>query len=241
MIFRRLITSTVAVAATLMIAAYAGADTLIDKLLSIAGLTAAPAQLRGPGDEVSVGNIWIADLERRTATALTADGGYRSPIFSLADENVYALKGDAIVRFSQGRGNAAVVQKVPGALKLVGFDPKSADEVVVLLDAGTANSPLAIVSLKSGTMTPLPYNAKSEEQQQMLALVRGQRRVYGDTSVYTRTESKRGLSRTIEWTDVYVRRGDEEPRNVSACGGVNCAQPALSRDGRRLAFIKTGG
>jgi hypothetical protein len=240
MTFRRLIPPTMAIVATLLVAGHAGADTLLDKLLSIAGLTAAPAQLRGPGDEISVGNIWIADLERRTATALTADGGYRSPVFSLAGENVYALKDGAIVRFSQDGRNGVIVQKAPGALKLVGLDPKSADEMVVLLESGT-NSPLAVVSLKSGTMTPLPYNAKSEEQREMLALVRGQRRVYGNTSVYLKTESKRGLSRTIEWTDVYVRRGDEEPQNVSACGGVNCAQPALAPDGRRLAFIKTGG
>ena len=34
-----------------------------------------------------------------------------------------------------------------------------------------------------------------------------QDRVYGDTRAYTKTESKRGVSRTIEWTDVYLQRG----------------------------------
>jgi hypothetical protein len=230
-----------AVAAALAVPVGAGADTLIDTLLRVAGLTAASAQMRGPRDEVEAGNIWIADLDRRTVSALTTDGGYRSPVFSPADGSVYALKGDTMVRFPPEGGNAVAVQKVAGALKLVGFDGKSTDEVVVLLDIGTAGSPLGVVSLKSGRVTPLPYNPQSDDQQRMLAQVRGQRRVYGDTSVYTKTESKRGLSRPIEWTDVYLRRGDAAPENISACDGVSCVQPALSPDGQRVAFVKTGG
>jgi Tol biopolymer transport system component len=75
----------------------------------------------------------------------------------------------------------------------------------------------------------------------MLAQVRGQERTYGDAAVYVKTESKRGLSRTIEWTDVYFRRGSSPPQNLSACDGVNCGQPSLSPDGRRIAFVKAGG
>jgi Tol biopolymer transport system component len=242
MICRRLM-KYLTVLAALALPLSAGADTLLDKLLSVAGLTAAPAQLRGPGDDVEAGNIWIANLDRRTATALTRDGGYRSPVFSPADGSVYALKGDVIVRFPPNTGNAVTVQKLPGALKLVGFDGKNNDEIVVLLDSGAAaaGSPLGVVSLKSGRVAPLPYNAKSEDQRRMIAQIRGQRRVYNETSVYTKTESKRGLSRQIEWTDVYLRRGDAEPQNVSLCDGVSCVQPALSPDGRRVAFVKTGG
>jgi hypothetical protein len=240
MIYRRLIQSVI-LSGAMALAIGAGADTLMDKLLRVAGLTAAPAQLRGPGDEIETGNIWIANLERRSASALTSDGGYRSPVFSPVDGSVYALKGDTVVHFLASNGKATVAQKVQNALKLVGFEGKNANEIIVLIDSGAAGSPLGIVSLKSGRVTPLPYNANSEEQRRMLAQIRGQRRVYDDTSVYTKTESKRGLSRLIEWTDVYLRRGDAEPQNISSCDGVNCVQPALSPDGRRLAFIKTGG
>jgi hypothetical protein len=240
MIHRRLIQSVI-LSGGMALAIGARGDTLMDKLLRVAGLTAAPAQLRGPGDEVETGNIWIANLERRSASALTSDGGYRSPVFSPVDGSVYALKEDTVVRFPASNGKATAVQKVTGALKLVGFEGKNGDEIIVLVDSGAAGSPLGIVSLKSGRVAPLPYNANSEDQRRMLAQIRGQRRVYDDTSVYTKTESKRGLSRLIEWTDVYLRRGDAEPQNVSSCDGVNCVQPALSPDGRRLAFIKTGG
>jgi Tol biopolymer transport system component len=97
------------------------------------------------------------------------------------------------------------------------------------------------VSLKSGRVTALPYDAKSSDQRLMLEQVRAQDREYGDTLLYTKTESKRGLSRNIEWTDVYLRRGNTVPQNISACDGVNCTQPALSPDGRSVAFVKTGG
>ena len=44
--------------------------------------------------------------------------------------------------------------------------------------------------------------------------------------------------RTTEWTDVYVARGTAAPVNVSACQGVNCSAPALSSDGRQIAYVK---
>ena len=87
----------------------------------------------------------------------------------------------------------------------------------------------------------MPHDAKSAQEGRILTQIRGQDRVYGDIRVYTETESKRGLARSIEWTDVYLRRGAATPQNVSACDGVNCAQPALSPDGRSVAFVKTDG
>ena len=56
-------------------------EPLLTKLLRIAGLTAAPSQMRGPADDAAVGNIWMVSIDRRDARALTTDGGYRSPIF----------------------------------------------------------------------------------------------------------------------------------------------------------------
>ena len=216
----------------------AAAESMVDTLLRVAGLTASPAQMRGPGDEVEAGDIWVAATGGGPASALTSGGGYRSPIFA-PDASIVALKGDALVRIPAGGGSAAPVQRVTGVLKLVGFDARNADAIVVLLDGGAA--PLGVLSMKSGKVTPLAYDAKSDAERRMLAQVRGQERTYGDASVYVKTESKRGLSRAIEWTDVYVRRGSAPPQNVSGCDGVSCGQPALSPDGRRVAFVKAGG
>jgi len=238
MISRRLVTS-VAVAVVLAVQMGASADSLVAKLLRIAGLTAAPAQMRGPRDEVDAGSIWIANLERRIVGPVTPDGGYRSPVFSPADGSILALKGDTVVRIPPEGGTPAVVQRVTGAAKLVGFDHANPDEIVVLLEGG--DSPLGVLSLKTGKVARLPYDATSADQQRMLAQIRDHDRVYGTIGVYVKTESKQGLSRTIEWTDVYVRRGDSMPQNVSGCDGVNCGQPALSPDGRRVVFVKAGG
>ena len=206
-----------AMALVLALPAAAAAETLVEKLLRVSGLTASPAQMRSPGEEVEAGDVWV----------VPADGG------------IVALRGDALVRIPAGGGSPAPVQRAPGVLKLVGFDAGNPDEIVVLLDGGAA--PLGVLSVKSGKVTPLPYDARSDVDRRMLAQVRGQERTYGDASVYVRTESRRGLSRTIEWTDIHFRRGTAPPRNVSACDGTNCGQPALSPDGRRIAFVKAVG
>ena len=221
------------------LATAAAAESMVERLLRVAGLTAAPAQMRGPGDEVEAGDIWVAGTGAGRAAALTSGGGYRTPVFAPDDGNIVALKGETLVRIPAGGGAAAPVQRAPGVLKLIGFDAGNADEIVVLLDGGAA--PLGVLSVKSGKVTPLPYDAKSDAERRMLAQVRGQERTYGDAAVYVKTESKRGLSRTIEWTDVYFRRGGSPPQNLSACDGVNCGQPSLSPDGRRIAFVKAGG
>jgi hypothetical protein len=227
----------VALAAMLAVAPEAAAESLVDKLLRISGLTASPAQMRD-SDAVGAGDIWIADLDRHTTRALTIGGGYRSPIFSPAAGSLHALNGDTIFRISREDGTAVAVQTVAGVVKLVGFDANDADEIVVLLAAGIDGSSLAAVSLKSRRITPLPYDADSKAEQRILEQIRGQDRVYGDTIIYVQTETRQGLARSIEWTDVYVRRGARAPQNVSVCNGVRCGQPALSSDGRSLTFVK---
>lgn len=96
------------------------------------------------------------------------------------------------------------------------------------------------MSLKRGALTPLPYDPKADDERRMVAQIRSQDRIYGDTTVYTKTESKQGLSRKIEWTDVYIQRGTMPPQNISACDGVSCVQPSLSPDGQTVAFVRAG-
>jgi hypothetical protein len=223
-------------AALLAVQAPAPKETFLEKLLRIAGLTAAPSQMRGPSDEVLPGNVWTVQIGGGAPRALTTDGNYRSPVFSPTDGTVYALRGDAIVRLPIRGGAATKVVDARGVAKLVGFDRGAPDEIVVLLDTA-AESPLAIVSLKGGKITRLPYDRNSNDEQRALTQVLGQDRVYGKTTLYIKTETKQGLSRPIEWTDVYIQ-SDGPPRNLSACDGVNCVQPALSPDGRTVAFIK---
>jgi hypothetical protein len=213
-------------------------EPLLSKLLRIAGLTAAPSQMRGPADNTAVGNIWIASVDRRSVRALTNEGGYRSPIFINDTPLVLALRGNTVVRLGAQGGNAIPVPDASNIVKLVGIDATSPGEVIVLLNAPARTSPLGVLSLQSGKVSPLPYDDSSEQQRRMLAQIRAQDRTYGDITVYTKTETKAGLSRPIEWTDVFLTRGSGSPQNISACDGANCVQPALSSDGRSVAFVK---
>ena len=213
-------------------------EPLLTKLLRIAGLTAAPSQMRGPTDDAAVGNIWMVNVDGRAARALTTDGGYRSPIFLPNSSTLLALRGNAIVRLGSTGENSSPLRMKVGVAKLVGVDSEDPAAVVVLLVTPRAGSPLASVSLQDGTATALPFDAADESQQRMLAQIRAQDRSYGDTTVYTKTETKSGLSRPIEWIDVFAKRGAAPPQNVSACDGVSCVQPALSPDGRSVVFVK---
>lgn len=209
-------------------------ETLVQKLLRIAGLTAAPSQMRAPGDP-QPGDVWIVSVQDRSPRALTSDGGYRSPIFSPAEPFIYALRNDVVVRIPIGGGAASPQGRAPAVVKLVGFD---GDDLVVLTGASEPASPLALLSIKTGQLAALPHDPNSAEELRLIAFVRGDERVYGETRVYTRAESRKGALRTTEWTDVYVARGAAAPVNVSACGGVDCSAPALSTDGRYVAYVK---
>jgi hypothetical protein len=210
-------------------------ETLLQKLLRIAGLTAAPSQMRAPGDP-QPGDIWVVALQDRMARPLTQDGGYRSPVFGQDDAFIYALRDDVVVRIPVGGGTVVQQGRTAEAVKLVGFD--GPDDLTILTNAQPPASPLASLSLKTGRLAPLPHDPKSPEELRLIAFVRGDERVYGTTRVYTRTESRRSALRTTEWTDVIVARGTAAPVNVSACDGINCGAPALSHDGRFLAYVK---
>ena len=130
--------SGVALVAALMAPSGALADSLVETLLRIAGLTVAPAQLRGPGDEGEAGSIWVANLDRQTVGPMTPDGGYRSPIFSPADGSLVALKDAMVVRVPVEGGTPAPVQRVAGVVKLVGFD--SSPTLLEGLESGLIDS-----------------------------------------------------------------------------------------------------
>jgi len=212
----------------------AGASSLLRKLLRIAGLTAAPTTLRAPSSEAS-GEIWSVDVAGGESQRLTATAGFRSPVFA-PQGTIYALENDSLIRLATGR--EVVVAAAPGVLKLVGFDTQNSGEVVMLLTAESNASPLAVLSLRTGRRSTLPIDAGSDDERLMLAQIRDNTRTYGDIRLSTRTESRDGVTRKIEWTDVYFQRGSTSAVNVSNCAGRRCSQPALSPDGHRVVFVK---
>jgi hypothetical protein len=213
------------------------AEGLLDRIMRVMGISATPSQMKGDSD-VTAGQVWIADLERGSRTALTTESGYCWPVYEPSMEAVVALKGDSLVRIPVRKGEVKVVHKIPGVEKLVGFDREDPDQLLVVLDKDTA--PLAVLSLNTGKLTPLPYDLKSKDDRRMLSHVKGEDRVYGIVRVYVKTLSKQSMEGTLEWGDVYLQQGEATPRDVSNCDGVTCGQPSLSPDGKAVVYIRAG-
>lgn len=215
--------------------AAADASALLRRLLAIAGLTAAPGQMRS--EEVEPGSIWLATVDTGALRQLTPGGGYLSPVFAPDGRSILALKGGVVVAIPLYGGPPRPIRAVNGALKIVGFD--SLDPQLLLLLLNRVDAPLVSLSLADGSVQVLPIDRSSSDLQRLLGTIRNQDRVYGTTRVYLRIERKEGLLRPVEWTDIHIASGSAPARNISQCDGFNCTQPALSPDGRYVAFIRS--
>jgi hypothetical protein len=177
-------------------------------------------------------------LGRGSREALTTGGDYRWPVFERSGDSLVALTGDRLVRIPLTKGaKVEVLYSLPGVVKLVGFDRHNPDRLLVTRDQ--PESPLAVLSVTSGKVTPLPYDADDEDQRRMLAHIRGDERIYAGARLYVMTESTRGIEGAREWTDVYIQGGSTQQQNVSRCDGNDCGQPSLSPDEKAVVYIQS--
>ena len=227
----------VAVAVLLLAASSARAEGLLERVLRILGMSAAPGQMKGPDSDAGPGRIWIADLKDGSRRALTSDGGYRWPIFEIGGTTVVALRANKVVRISLQGGKVEQLREARGVEKLVGFDAAKANEVLVVRRSESA--PLAMLSLKTGKLTSLPYDRKSKDQNQLIAYARGETRVYGNARLFLQTEARAAMEGTREWQNVYIQEGQAPPRPVSRCQDVACHQPSLSPNGAWVAYVQS--
>ncbi len=211
----------------------------VDTVLKILGVSDTPGTLKGPGDEITSGALWITDLSSQTAHPVTNQGRYRSPVFVPGSNAILALSGSDLVRFSAGSGDMKKLFPVAGVTKLVGCSSDDPDKVLVLAPGDAAGHPrIGLLSVRAGNVAPLAYDASSSADLQMVENLEGWTRRYADKQVYVRRQTKQALSGVVEWSDVILKADGQEPINVSQCGGSNCGQPSLSADGRLLVFVK---
>lgn len=202
------------------------------------GISNRPNSLRGPAVPAE-GTVWVVDLTSGSRKELTIDGGYRSPIFEGPDHSVLALNGKTVVRITERNEPPQVLWTIDKIVKLVGISVDDRDKLLVVIDDGAGHSSPAGLSVKTGMLIPLPYDARSTEQRRIMEQILGWVRVYDTTIVYTKRESKEDLAGVVEWADVYVKEGSNPPANISKCDGLNCGQPSLSPDGHRVVYIRT--
>lgn len=210
-----------------------------ERVLKFLGISDSPGTLKGPGDEVVSGELWLADLQARTTRALTAGEGYRSPIFLAGVKDVLALRGSEVMRFSGGGGEGKKLYALDGVLKLVGADSEDAGTVLILLRADAGGHPrVGELTVSTGKVTPVPYDSASDQDLLMVEALSAWSRTYGDRHIYVQKQTKEAFSGKVEWHDVFLQVGGQPPVDVSQCDGVNCGQPSISTDGHWLVFVK---
>ena len=210
------------------------------KFLRVTGISAAPAKQKGSAESIQEGRIWIADLQEKSRRRLTSESGYRSPIFVDKDENILTLRNFEVVRIPVSGGQAKTLFNVKGAVKLVGQSLDDPDKVLMLTEDEDKKTNIALLSLSSGQLTIVPYETNSTEGESMFVHLAGWNRTYGNTEVSVAENVKKDETGRIvmKWTDIFLKRPDHDPINVSNCNGINCGQPSLSQNGQLLAFVK---
>jgi hypothetical protein len=209
-----------------------------DKLLRFAGVSATPASLRGE-DRVESGDIWLVRVAQKPASQrLTRGGEYTSPVFDFQGQNILALRSSSLYRIAVSGGTPIELHTLTGVTKLVGVSRDDPDQLLVLAQDAQRITFVALLSIKAGTLARIPHNPLSNEDQVMLAHLAGWERVYGDTRLYTEKNEREGAAGTIEFTDVYLKRGGDPAINLTNGTGVSSSQPSLSADGQWVAFIR---
>lgn len=212
---------------------------LARELLAFLGISATPSQMKGPNDDGAAGDIWAVNLRSNARQQLTHDGCCRWPVFDPAGDRVLALSGETIVGVPLGGGSYQPVREVPGIVKLVGFDRESADRLLILHEVTQSQIEIGVLSLSTGQIANIPYDPNSPVDRLVLAHLRGEERVYDDVRLYQKDETGLSLTGSLgEWTDVYLKQGQEPPRDISTCAGADCGQPSLSSDGTKVVFIR---
>ena len=234
------IVTTLIFSLTIAICQPVSAESLWKRILRITGISATPSQQKGPGEEiVSGGMIWIGDPQAGTRRRVRDDGEFRSPIFAPNDSTIVALRAGWLWRMDVETGKGAKLHHLSTVTKLIGLDRDDPDKILVLRDENGKESP-ALLSLQSGKLTDIPYDAQSSEDRALLNHLKGWERDYGQVAVYPMEQRRESIVGPMEWQDVFYKKGEAEPVNVSRCDGDNCGQPSLSSDGNKVAYIRVG-
>lgn len=224
---------------TVLLCQQVTAEGLLNKLLRITGISATPSQQKAPSEEMEAGGeIWISNVKAGTLQKLSQENGFRSPIFGPNDEAVLAVKDGFIWQVSLQTGAASKLHEVAGLTKVVGINRDDANKILVLIKRGPTTAP-SLLSLATGAIAEISYDANSPNDRKLLNHLKGWERVYGDTMVYPRAQTRESVTGTVEWQDVFLKKDDAAPVNVSRCEGANCGQPSLSGDGSKVVFIRT--
>jgi hypothetical protein len=215
-------------------------ESFSDWLLRFLGIADTPNTLKGPGDEVKAGQLWLGTLDSKATRQLTTTAGFRSPVFLPGSTDILALHGNDLMQIPTSVGEPRRLYSVDRIIKLVGFGSDDPGKLLVLVQSESGGHPgVALLAVKTGGLTPVPYDPASSKDLQMVENLESWSRTYGDRHLYVKRETKEALSGTVEWTDVFLKAGNQNEQNVSHCDGSMCGQPALSGNGQLVVYVKS--
>jgi hypothetical protein len=215
-------------------------ETFAQRVLRFSGVSANPNTLKGAGDELASGQIWMGDLRSGAVRRITEEFGYRSPVYYPNGMDILALQGADVMRISSGGDRPVKLYRIAGITKFIGFGIDDPDQALMLSEDEEGRASPSLLSVKTGAAAPLPYDPQSSRDRQMLENLQGWQRTYSGTTVYVKRESRDTLSGAVEISNVFAKSAGRDPINISRCDMTNCGQPSLSPDGNRVLFIKGG-
>ncbi len=237
-----------ALAAALALAALAASpcdpdasQSLWQKTLRVLGIPANPGT-KGPADPPPPGDLYSNTADGSPARArVTEGGGYRSPVFASDDQQLLALRHDALVLVRTDRGvvtDPEWLMDLPDAVRLAGLSEDDPNLLLVLLEEDGDRRP-AVVCLEGRRLARLDANAgQKKDIGKLLKRLRSAERHYRDGDVVVASEKNGEGGR-----DVVVRsktgKAGATSADVSKCGRDVCTQGALSRDLKRVVFVRT--
>jgi hypothetical protein len=212
----------------------------VERVIRFLGISDSASTLKGPGEEVRTGQLWMAELDKGKTRAITDAVGYHSPVFIAGSKDVLALKGTEIWRFPAMMSPGKKLYSVESVTKLVASCADDPDSILILqMNTSGAHARVGLLSVSTGRVTPETYDPSSTTELQMIESLQSWERVYGDKRLYVKRETKQAMSGPVEWTDVFLKVNGQDPLDISQCDGTNCGQPSMSSDGRLVVFVKT--
>jgi hypothetical protein len=150
---------------------------------------------------------------------------------------VLAIKDSALWWIPLSGDSPKKLRDAAGIAKLVGSDRDDPDKILVIIERAQTST-VALLSIATGKTTEISYDPESSEDRKLLSHLKGWVRVYGDVQIYQKAQTREGLAGPEEWNDVFLKKGDAAPVNLSHGEGTNCGQPSLSPNGAEVVFIR---
>ena len=130
------------------------AEGVLKRLVDFFGISATPSQMKGPGDAVDSGEIWMVRLGAGDATQVGSGAGYRWPVFAPGGASVLALAGETLVRIPVTGAAPKTLHTLNGVEKLVGFSKGDDDKLLLLKANQGGGSAIGVLSLASTQRAP---------------------------------------------------------------------------------------